>query len=133
SVAAELGSWRAHALELAAMSPAELAAQARQPGRSLEALRRRLHAKDSWAVDDDAFAAAVATVHSELVDGLLAVPFDGSVEAEQAVAEFSAAWTARLVYGVGVVSEPSTRSGHVVLATRQWHEVQVLKFVHRQF
>ncbi|HYS36243.1 MAG TPA: phosphodiesterase, partial [Pseudonocardiaceae bacterium] len=28
---------------------------------------------------------------------------------------------------------PTTRSGHVLLATRQWHEVQVLKFVHRHF
>jgi dGTPase len=133
SVAAELGSWRGHAQELAAVGSDELAGQTRRPGRSLELLRHRLHAKDAWAVDDDAFADAVATVHAELVDGLLAVPFDGSVEAEQAVAEFSAAWTARLVHGVGLLPEPSTRSGHVVLATRQWHEVQVLKFVHRQF
>ena len=28
---------------------------------------------------------------------------------------------------------PTTRSGHVVLAAQQWHEVQVLKFVHRRF
>ncbi|GDY28947.1 deoxyguanosinetriphosphate triphosphohydrolase family protein [Gandjariella thermophila] len=133
TVAAELGSWRRNAVELAGASTAELTAQSRRPGRSLELLRRRLHAKDAWAVDDEAFAAAVARVHSELVDGLLAVPFDGSVEAEQAVAQFSAGWTARLVDGVGVLTEPSTRSGHVVLASQQWHEVQVLKFVHRRF
>jgi dGTPase len=32
-----------------------------------------------------------------------------------------------------VVLDPPTRSGHVVLAPQQWHEVQVLKFVHRRF
>ena len=35
--------------------------------------------------------------------------------------------------GIGVVLDPPTRSGHVVLDARQWHEVQVLKFVHRRF
>ncbi|MFI9818796.1 deoxyguanosinetriphosphate triphosphohydrolase family protein [Saccharothrix variisporea] len=133
TVSAELNTWLDQALDLAALSAADLAAQQRRPGRSLETLRRRLHAKDSWAVDDDAFAHAVAKVRSELVDGLLAVPFDGSVEAEQAVAGFSARWTRRLVDSVGVIEEPTTRSGHVVLATPQWHEVQVLKFVHRRF
>ncbi|QFZ22006.1 deoxyguanosinetriphosphate triphosphohydrolase family protein [Saccharothrix syringae] len=133
TVSAELNTWLDRAVELAGLSAAELDAQQRRPGRSLEALRRRLHAKDSWAVDDDAFAQAVAKVRAELVDGLLAVPFDGSVEAEQAVAGFSARWTRRLVDAVGVVEEPTTRSGHVVLAVRQWHEVQVLKFVHRRF
>ncbi|MCP2169474.1 deoxyguanosinetriphosphate triphosphohydrolase family protein [Goodfellowiella coeruleoviolacea] len=132
-VSAELTSWERTATELAALSDADLAAQARRPGRSLEMLRRRLHAKDSWAVDDDAFAAAVRAVRAELVDGLLAVPFDGSVETEQAVAGFSARWTVRLVDAVRVVDDPSPRSGHVVLATQQWHEVQVLKFVHRRF
>ncbi|CAL9403306.1 Deoxyguanosinetriphosphate triphosphohydrolase-like protein [Actinosynnema sp. ALI-1.44] len=133
TVSAELNTWLDQALDLAELSAADLAAQHRRPGRSLEALRRRLHAKDSWAVDDGAFAQAVAKVRSELVDGLLAVPFDGSVEAEQAVAGFSSRWTRRLVDAVGVIEEPTTRSGHVVLATAQWHEVQVLKFVHRRF
>jgi len=133
TVSAELNSWLGHAVELAGLSAAELAAQQRRPGRSLEELRRRLHAKDSWTVDDDAFAQAVAKVRAELVDGLLAIPFDGSVEAEQAVAGFSARWTRRLVDAVGVIEEPTTRSGHVVLAVPQWHEVQVLKFVHRRF
>ena len=67
------------------------------------------------------------------MDGLLAVPFDGSVTAEQSLARFSAGWTERLVGGVVVTPNPTTRSGHVLLATRQWHEVQVLKFVHRHF
>jgi len=133
AVSTELGTWLTEGLELAGLSRAELVAQQRRPGRSLELLRRRLHAKDSWAVDDDAFAAAVVKVRTELVDGLLSVPFDGSVEAEQAVAGFSSRWTRRLVDAVSVLDEPTTRSGHVVLAPAQWHEVQVLKFVHRRF
>ena len=72
---------------------AELYAEIRLPGRSLETLRRRMHLKDSWVIDDEAFALAVRKVRKELVDGLLAVPFDGSVEAEQAVAGFCARWT----------------------------------------
>ncbi|MFL6141355.1 MAG: deoxyguanosinetriphosphate triphosphohydrolase family protein [Labedaea sp.] len=132
-VSAELGQWLAGALELAGLDEETLAAQCRRPGRSLELLRRRLHRRDAWIVDDDAFVAAVARVRAELVDDLLATPFDGSVDAEQAVGRFSARWTARLVAGIGVTMDPPTRSGHVVLATAQWHEVQVLKFVHRQF
>jgi dGTPase len=132
-VSAELGQWLAGALELAGLDDDTLAAQSRRPGRSLELLRRRLHRRDAWIVDDDAFVAAVARVRTELVDDLLATPFDGSVDAEQAVGRFSARWIARLVAGIGVVMDPPTRSGHVVLATAQWHEVQVLKFVHRQF
>ncbi|MGW4488786.1 deoxyguanosinetriphosphate triphosphohydrolase family protein [Amycolatopsis sp. NPDC004368] len=132
-VAAELGEWLDHALELAALDDNRLAAELRRPGRSLEQMRRRMHLKDSWIVDDDAFAAAVRRVQRELVDGLLENGFDGSIEAEQATAAFSANWTSRLVDGVFVLSSPSTRSGHVSLRTAQWHEVQVLKFVHRRF
>ncbi|MFB9432216.1 deoxyguanosinetriphosphate triphosphohydrolase family protein [Streptoalloteichus tenebrarius] len=133
TVSAELAAWQADALELAGADRDELVAHSRRPGRSLELLRRRLHVKDSWVVDDDAFAAAVSTVRKELVDGLLAVPFDGSVETEQAVAEFSARWTARLCDGVAVLAEPHPRAAHVVLTTEHWHEVQVLKFVHHRF
>ena len=133
TVSAELGQWQAHAAELAALDDEGLTMEARLPGRALEAMRRRLHLRDSWIVDTDAFADAVHKVRVELVDGLLAVPFDGSVAAEQSLARFTARWTARLVAGVRVTSTPTTRSGHVLLATRQWHEVQVLKFVHRHF
>ncbi|HYS39499.1 MAG TPA: dNTP triphosphohydrolase, partial [Pseudonocardiaceae bacterium] len=106
TVAAELGQWRRG---LADLDDDDLAAEARLPGRALEALRRRLHERDSWAVDDDAFAEAVARVRVELVDGLLAVPFDGSVAAEQSLARFSARWTERLVDGVQVTAQPSIR------------------------
>jgi dGTPase len=132
-VAAELGRWLTGALELAELDDELLTTYARRPGYSLELLRRRLHRRDSWIVDDDAFVAAVSRVRVELVDNLLATPFDGSVEAEQAVGRFSAGWTVRLVTDMGVVPDPPTRSGHVQLAPAQWHEVQVLKFVHRRF
>ncbi|HKS49920.1 MAG TPA: dNTP triphosphohydrolase [Amycolatopsis sp.] len=132
-VAAELGEWLTHAEKLAGRGTAELAAASRRPGHALELLRRRMHAKDSWIVDDDAFADAVARVRAELADGLLASAFDGSIESEQAIAAFSARWTARLTDGVVVLPSPTTRSGHVTLRPAQWHEVQVLKFVHKQF
>jgi len=133
SVAAELGHWFRHAVELAGMDGEALSRQRRGPGHSLERLRRRLHAKDSWIVDDDAFTLAVSRVRAELVDDLLASAFDGSTEAEQATAAFSARWTRRLVEGVVLLSDPGPRSGHVGLRPAQWHEVQVLKFVHRRF
>jgi dGTPase len=133
TVAAEFGQWQAQAAELAALDDETLAAEERRPGRALEALRRRLQRRDAWALNDDAFAEAVDRVRVELVDELLAVPFDGSVTAEQSLARFSARWTERLVGGVVVSATPTTRSGHVLLASRQWHEVQVLKFVHRHF
>ena len=105
----------------------------RSPGRSVELLRQRLSAKDGWILDDELFAAAVENVRAELADGLLAAPFDGSVDAEQAVARFSARWTRRLIDAVHVVADPPVRSGHVRLAAAQWHEVQVLKFIHHRF
>ncbi|WP_019814812.1 deoxyguanosinetriphosphate triphosphohydrolase family protein [Saccharomonospora saliphila] len=132
-VATELGRWLSDRAELEALPDAALRDGHRRPGRSLEHLRRRMREKDAWITDDDAFADAVARVRAELVDELLGIPFDGSVEAEQATATFSARWTARLVAGVLVTPSPSTRTGHVTLRPAQWHEVQVLKFVHRRF
>ncbi|SHJ91957.1 dGTPase [Pseudonocardia thermophila] len=119
-VAAELAGWRG-------------ARGGGGAGADLERLRQRLRAKDGWAYDDDAFAEAVDRVREDLVEGLLARAFDGSMAAERAVAEFSARWTARLVGGVEVVPDPPVRSAHVRLGTAQWHEVAVLKFVHQRF
>jgi dGTPase len=130
-VAAELGGWLRDRTALAAADPSGLGSL--RAGADLELLRRRLRAKDDWAFDEDAFAAAVAVVRDELVEGLLAAPFDGSMAAERAVAEFSARWTARLVAGGQVLPDPPVRAAPVVLATAPWHEVAVLKFVHRRF
>jgi dGTPase len=130
-VAAELGGWLRDRGGLAAADRSALGPL--RPGADLEWLRRRLRGKDAWAFDDDAFAAAVALVREELVERLLAVPFDGSMAAERTVAEFSARWTARLVAGVRVPADPPVRAAPVVLDTAPWHEVAVLKFVHHRF
>jgi dGTPase len=123
AVAAELMAWQRSGGDV----------EEGRPGGAIESLRRQLHRKDDWMADDDAFAAAVEKVRAELVDGLLAAPFDGSLEAEARVAAFSATWTRRLVESIEVVPEPAVRSGHVALAPPQWHEVQVLKFVQNRF
>ncbi|WP_258348376.1 deoxyguanosinetriphosphate triphosphohydrolase family protein [Saccharopolyspora gregorii] len=133
TVSNELTEWLAHQVELVKLGDADLAGTEHLPGRSLERLRRRLHAKDSWIASDAAFTDAVKRVLDELVAKLLQVPFDRSKQAEQAVAVFSGEWTRRLVEGVRVERTPTVRSGHVSLAPEQWHEVQVLKFVHRRF
>ena len=112
---------------------AELTAWQRRPEGAIESLRQQLHRKDGWIADDEAFAVAVEKVRAELVDGLLAAPFDGSLEAEAKVAAFSAAWTKRLVDSIQVTDQPAVRSGHVLLAPEQWHEVQVLKLIQNRF
>ncbi|MEU7902161.1 dGTP triphosphohydrolase [Actinoplanes sp. NPDC049118] len=130
AVAAELMAWQRSAFRDV---PDEELASFGRPGSAIEALRRQLHRKDGWISDDDAFAAAVEQVRAELVDGLLSAPFDGSLEAEAQVAAFSATWTRRLVESIEVTESPAVRSGHVLLAPAQWHEVQVLKFVQNRF
>jgi dGTPase len=125
-VSAELQRWQ-EAQQRGAAGPAA------GPGSALEGLRARMAARDGWIFDDEAFAAAVDRVRSELADGLLVAPFDGSMAAERAVAEFSARWTSRLVGGVRVLPDPPVRAAHVVLGVAQWHEVAVLKFVHQHF
>lgn len=133
SVSAELMAWQRESGHLQAITDAALATAARRPGAAIERLRRQLHRKDAWIADDDAFAAAVEHVREELVDGLLAMPFDGSIEAEQYVSRFSARWSTRFVEAITVTDQPSVRSGYVLLGCAQWHEVQVLKFVHHRF
>jgi len=133
SVASELMAWQRETAELSGLTERALDAEERRPGSSIERLRRQLHRKDGWISNEKAFAEAVEQVRGELVDGLLAAPFDGSVEAEQYVAGFSARWTRRLVDAIEVVAQPAVRSGHVLLGSAQWHEVQVLKFIHRRF
>jgi dGTPase len=133
AVAGELNTWLRDRTHLRSIRDDVLARDARRPGHSLEQVRRQLRRKDGWIFDEDAFVAAVEHVRAEVVDGLLAAPFDGSLEAEQAVAGFSARWTRRLVDAIDVVEQPTVRSGHVVLGVAQWHEVQVLKFVHHRF
>ncbi len=133
SVAAEFRAWIRRRAEFAAASLPELQASDRHPGHSLELLRRRLHAKDAWVVDDEVFATAVGRVASDLVDGLLAVPFDSSIAAERAVGLFTASWITHLQDSVTVTADPPVRAGYVLLDRQAWHEVTVLKFVHQRF
>lgn len=133
SVAAEFRAWGRRRTELAGTPMDELCRAERRPGNSLELLRRRLHAKDSWMVDDEVFVTSVGRVGTDLVDGLLAVPFDSSIAAERAIGSFTASWITHLQESVEVSAEPSVRAGHVLLDRQAWHEVAVLKFVHQRF
>lgn len=133
SVAAEFRSWGRERARLARIGEQDLRAAGRQPGHALELLRRRLARKDAWIFADEVFATAVARVGDELVDGLLAVPFDSSVAAERAVGLFTASWISHLQASVGVAADPPVRAGHVLLSRQAWHEVTVLKFVHQRF
>jgi len=133
TLSAEFRSWHRNLAALRATETDELAADTRTPGHSLELLWRRLEQKDAWIADPDAFGAAVAKVASEVVDGLVAAPFDGSLASERALAQFTSGWIARLQSSVEVHRHPDIRSGHVSLNRTAWHEVAVLKFLHERF
>lgn len=130
-IAAEFRAWRARSAQLARQAGETLLPDA--PGHSLEALRRRIHRKDPWIADDEAFSAAVDRVRTDLVDGLLSVPYDGSRAAERALGEFTGQWLAHLQDAVTVSADPDPRSGYVGLRSPAWHEVAVLKFVHQRY
>src|SRR5699024_7005019 len=72
-------------------------------------------------------------VTSDLVEGLLAVPCDGGLEADRAVTAFTRRWIDRLQASIVVDPDPHVRSGHVRLSQDAWHDVMVLKFVHSKF
>ncbi len=133
SVAAEFRAWLRRRTEFDRRTRRSLAPGDRQPGLALEALRRRLRDRDAWIFDDDAFGVAVGRVATDVVDGLLAVPFDSSIAAERAIGTFTESWIAHLRASVEVHPDPPVRSGHVVLGRQAWHEVAVLKFVHQRF
>ncbi|MTE23996.1 MULTISPECIES: deoxyguanosinetriphosphate triphosphohydrolase family protein [Microbacterium] len=133
TISSEFRAWRRDLTELRALDAPALAIANRSPGHALELLWRRLEARDPWIADPDAFERAVAKVTEEVVDGLLAVPFDGSLASERALAGFTSEWIAHLQASVFVTREPDARSGHVSLDRRAWHEVAVLKFLHERF
>lgn len=133
SVAAEFRTWMRSRGDLGREPGGALRAQLRRPGHSLELLRRRLADRDAWIFDDDVFATAVSRVGDELVDGLLAVPFDSSVAAERAVGLFTDSWIKHLQDSVVATAHPPVRAAHLMLNRQAWHEVTVLKFVHQRF
>jgi dGTPase len=133
TVAAELENWLAHQQALASLDDASLETSLRTPGHSLELAWRRTSEKDRWIADEDAFREAVIRVQDGLVEGLLAIPFDGGVAAERRVAAFTRFWIDRLKASIAVEKSPNVRSGHVRLTQDAWHDVVVLKFVHNRF
>ena len=133
TVAAELENWLAHQQSLASLDQETLQSSLRTPGHSLELAWRHTCAKDRWIADEDAFRDAVIRVQDGLVEGLLAIPFDGGVAAERRVAAFTQFWIDRLKASIAVEKQPNVRSGHVRLTQDAWHDVVVLKFVHTRF
>jgi dGTPase len=133
SVAAEFRTWIRRRAEFARGAGPGPVLSDRQPGVTLELLRRRLRARDGWIFDDDTFGVAVGRVATDLVDGLLAVPFDSSIAAERAILTFTGSWIAHLEASVEMDPDPPVRASHVVLGRQAWHEVAVLKFVHQRF
>jgi dGTPase len=133
TVAAELDRWLAHQSELASLDPETLERSLRTPGHSLEWAWRRTVQKDGWIADEQEFREAVKRVQEGLVEGLLAIPFDGGVDAERRVAAFTRHWIDRLKSSIAVERNPDVRSGHVRLTRDAWHDVVVLKFVHTRF
>ncbi|GAB3845237.1 deoxyguanosinetriphosphate triphosphohydrolase family protein [Nesterenkonia populi] len=133
AISAEFGAWKEARGELCAAAEAELRRSARTPGHSLELLWRQLQRKDPWIADAEAFLHAVERVSEGVVEGLLMSPFDGSREAERALATFTAGWINHLQSSVELHAEPHIRSGHVSLNQQAWHEVAVLKFLHQRF
>ena len=133
AVARELHSWLAETRALEAEPVAALDSEWRRPGRSLELLWRRLHEKDAWIADRDAFRTAVQQIATELADELLAIPYYGGIARERSVSDFTRRWIERLRSSIVVEERPHLRGGHVRLDQRAWHEVAVLKFVHAHF
>lgn len=133
AVARELRGWVDDALTLRGMSDGELAVAIARPGVALELLRRRQVRDDPWVADEEAFSAAVREVASDVVDGLLAEAYDGSLASERALASFTSRWIHRLQSSVNIATADNPRTGLVTLDRAAWHEVEVLKFVHRQF
>lgn len=133
AVAREFRGWLSGAAELGRLPDAELALRSAPPGAALDGLRRKLQRSDAWIADDDAFAEAVGVVADDLVDGLLATPFDGSIASERALSSFTNRWIGHLQTSVVPAPAGVVRSGLVTLDRGAWHEVEILKFVHRHF
>ncbi|WP_221584379.1 deoxyguanosinetriphosphate triphosphohydrolase family protein [Microbacterium sp. G2-8] len=133
TISAEFRAWYRDLTELRALDAPAIASATRAPGHSLELLWRRLQARDPWIADADAFERAVSKVTDEVIDGLLSVPFDGSLAGERSLAGFTSEWIQHLQASVSVDRSPHRRSGHVSLDRTAWHEVAVLKFLHERF
>ncbi|HZW41132.1 MAG TPA: dNTP triphosphohydrolase, partial [Agromyces sp.] len=132
-VAREFRGWIDGGAALGGLEDEALAARTAPPGSALEGLRRKLRRTDPWMAEDEAFADAVGVVAEDLVDGLLASPFDGSIASERALSSFTNRWISHLQSSVVPAPGGVVRAGLVTLDRRAWHEVEILKFVHRHF
>ena len=132
-VSGEFRSWEADQPGFEMLPEARLVELGRMPGAGLERLRRRLADRDGWMYDEQEFAAAVASVGDEFVDGVLAAPHDGSMIADRAISGFTSRWIDHLISSVQPTPDPPVRSGYVCMTSPAWHEVQVLKFVNQYF
>ncbi len=132
-VSGEFRSWAADRDGFADRDAQELRGLGQTPGAGLERLRRRLATKDAWIFDENRFSEAVVTVGEEFVDGVLAVPYDGSMAADRAISGFTARWIQHLISSVVLDADPPVRSSYVTLGPDAWHQVSVLKFVHQYF
>jgi dGTPase len=141
AVAREFRGWIENSTrlrELAAPDPDPITGSladpaANVPGAALESLRRHIHRNDPWIADDDAFADAVGVVADDLVEGLLSTVFDGSIAAERVLSTFTSRWIAHFERSIVAAPRDTPRTGMVTLDRRAWHEVKVLKFVHKHF
>ncbi|WP_353808585.1 dGTP triphosphohydrolase [Agromyces sp. SYSU T00194] len=133
AVAREFRGWIEDGAALGRLDDEELRGRGAPAGAALEGLRRKLRRGDDWIADDDAFREAVGVVADDLVDGLLASPFDGSIASERALSSFTNRWIGHLRSSVVPAPPDVVRAGPVTLDTRAWHEVEILKFVHRHF
>ena len=133
AVAREFRGWIESSLQLGELAPDELIGRSAPPGSALETLRRKLTSSDPWMADDETFRAAVGVVADDLVDGLLASPFDGSIASERALSSFTNRWITHLQSSVVPTPDGVVRAGLVTLDGLAWHEVEILKFVHRHF
>lgn len=129
----EFHGWLRNASELRVISDDELALRHAPAGSAIEVLRRRTVADDPWVADYDAFWEAVRNVSADLVDGLLADGFDGSIADERTLEGSTRSWLNHLQESVVLASPDNPRTGLVTLDTLAWHEVEVLKFIHRHF
>ncbi len=133
AVGREFKEWLENWPELRTLTGDELMSRRPPAGSSLELLRRKTVRDDPWVADPDAFWEAVRNVSRDLVDGMLAEGFDGSFRAERAVAAFTRHWIHHLRESVVLAPPDNPRTGLVTLDQLAWHEVEVLKFIHKHF
>ncbi len=135
AVSREFRGWleNAPALRMLDAPELEVAGVRNHAGEGLEALRRKIHRDDPWIADDDAFADAVSVVSEDLVEGLLSTVFDGSIAAERQLSSFTSRWIAHFERSIVAAPPGTPRTGIITLDRRAWHEVKVLKFVHKHF